>query len=186
VIFAALAAAEAVPAGTGSGELRLTSVQTKLVTVDVKPDRSNVGDTEIATATVYDVVTAAAIGQGELLCTILNQAARSCEATYSLPEGRIMTAGVIDNLRRYEVAIVGGTELYDKVRGFLSVTTTTIRPPRQLLSFHLLDVTAAAQATPAALRPATTPPEANPTQSQAPHGRGRKAGHEPAQGRGHH
>jgi hypothetical protein len=185
-MFVALAAAEVVPAGTGSVELRLASVQTKLVTVDVKPDRTNVGDTEIVMATIYNGVAAAAMGQGAMLCTVLNQTARSCTATYALPQGRIVTAGVINNLRRYEVAIVGGTEVYDKVRGFLSVSTTTSRPVRQLLSFHLLDVTAAAQVPPAPLSPATTAPEANPSQLGPPHGRGRKAGHEPAHGHGHH
>jgi hypothetical protein len=189
VIFVALAVAESVPAGAGSSELRLTSVLAKLVTVDVKPDRSSAGDTEIETAILYDGVSAATIGRGELLCTVLNKPARSCTATYVLPQGRIVTAGVIDNLRRYEVAIVGGTGLYEQVRGFLSVSTTTLGPLGQLLSFHLLDVTAAAQVAPAALRPATTvprPPATKPTQPGSPHGRGRKAGHEPAHGRGHH
>jgi hypothetical protein len=189
VIFVALAVVEAVPAGAGSSELRLTSVQTTFVTVDVKPDRSSAGDTEIATAIVYDGVSAAPIGRGELLCTVLNKPARSCTTTYALPQGRIVTAGVIDNLRRYEMAIVGGTGLYEQVRGFLSVSKTTLRPLRQLLSFHLLDVTAAAEVPPAALRPATTAPtapEANPTRPGLSHGRGRKAGHEPAHGRGHH
>jgi hypothetical protein len=210
VICAALAAAPSAPAETGSIELRLTSVQTKFVTVDVKPDSGRAGDTEIAMASIYNGVTPAAIGHGTLLCTVLTRATRSCEATYVLPQGQIMTDSVIGSLRSFEVAIVGGTGLYDKVRGSLSVTTTTLRPLRQRLSFHLLDVAlplavvapaavlapppeapATVPASPTVSSPATTVP--SPPELATSPGRGRKVGHLGKShghghddGRGHH
>jgi hypothetical protein len=185
VICAALAAAPTAPAGTSSTELRLISVQTRFVTVDANPDPGRVGDTEIATAKLYNGISAAPIGHGTLLCTVLTRASRSCQATYVLPQGQIMTDSVIGSPRRYEVAIVGGTELFNKVRGSLSVTTTTLRPFRQQLSFHLLDVALPAQVAPAALLPTPTVP--TPPEPASSPGRGRKVGHGgKSHGRGHH
>jgi hypothetical protein len=186
VICAALAATASAPARTGSAELRLISVQTRFATVDVKPDRRSAGDTETATSIVYNGLIPTAIGHGNMLCTVLDQATRSCAATYALPQGQIMTAGVIGSLRRYEVAIVGGTELYDKVRGSLSVTTTTLRPLRQRLSFHLLDVDLPPVVAPAALPSTPAVATATPPEPASSHGRGRKAGHVgKGHGRGH-
>jgi hypothetical protein len=44
---------------------------------------------------------------------------------------------VIGSRLIYELAIVGGTELYDNARGSLVVTTTALTPRRQVLVFRL-------------------------------------------------
>jgi hypothetical protein len=164
-ICVALAADTSAPAAIGSADLRLTGFQTKRTNVDVNPRGRSAGDSDIITVTLYDGVTAAPIGGGTLLCIFLGQASSSCTATYGLPQGRITTAGVIDNPRRYVVAITGGTELYDNARGTLAVTTTALNPRRELLVFHLVDQAAPQPVVPSAVRPPATAQRASPRQA---------------------
>jgi hypothetical protein len=128
----------AADAGTGPATIRITNVQTKLTTVDVGARGRSPGDLEIVAQSLYNTrVTPAPIGHADVLCTLLTRTKRSCTATYALPKGNIVTSGVIDSRLIYEVAITGGTELYDNARGSLVVTTTGLRPRRQVLVFRL-------------------------------------------------
>lgn len=141
----------------------------------------------------------AVIGHAEVVCTLLGRTKRSCTATYVLPKGRIVTDGVIRNRLMYEQAITGGTEFYDSARGTLVVTTTGLRPRRQLLVFRLVDLTgsqavnaSAAQPPTAALLPPTPTAGPNadrrqPRRGQAGNkaGTGRPAGHK-GHGNGRH
>jgi hypothetical protein len=138
-VAVAVASAVAVAhGGTGPGTIRITNVQTKLTTVDVGARRRSPGDLEIIAQTLFNTrVTSRPIGHADLLCTLLTRTTRSCTATYELPKGNIVTSGVIDSRLIYEVAITGGTELYDNARGSLVVTTTALRPWRQVLVFRL-------------------------------------------------
>jgi hypothetical protein len=134
---AAYAVASAV-AGTGPGTIRITNVQTKLTTVDVGARGRSPGDLEIVAQQLYNKrVTSRPIGRADVLCTLLARTTMSCTATYQLPKGNIVTSGVIDSRLIYEVAITGGTELYDNARGSLVVTTTALNPRRQVLVFRL-------------------------------------------------
>jgi len=125
-------------AGTGPAAIRITNVQLKLKTVDLGAKGTGAGDLEIISEALYNRrVTPNAIGHADVLCTLVSRTRRSCTATYTLPKGRIVTSGVIDNRLIYELAIVGGTELYDNARGSLVVTTTALSPRRQVLVFRL-------------------------------------------------
>jgi hypothetical protein len=138
VVATAVAYAVGVDAGTGPATIRITNVQTKLTTVDVGARGRGPGDLEIVAQALYNTrVTPTPIGHADVLCTLLTRTRRSCTATYALPKGNIVTSGVIDSRLIYEVAITGGTELYDNARGSLVVTTTALHPRRQILVFRL-------------------------------------------------
>jgi hypothetical protein len=139
--IAAALATVAVPsagAGTPPATIRITNVQLSIKTVDQRPRGESAGDLEIIGQALYNRrVTPTPIGHADILCTLISATRRSCTSTYSLPKGRIVTSGVIDTRLIYELAIVGGTELYDNARGSLVVTTTALNPRRQLLVFRL-------------------------------------------------
>jgi hypothetical protein len=56
---------------------------------------------------------------------------------YELPKGELVTTGEIGNRLIFELAVVGGTELYDNARGSVVVTTTSLKPRREVLVFRL-------------------------------------------------
>jgi hypothetical protein len=77
------------------------------------------------------------IGSAYVVCMFLDRRARQCNGTYLLPKGKIVVAGALDSRLLYEVAIIGGTGLYDNARGALTVTSTALRPRRDVLIFRL-------------------------------------------------
>ena len=46
-------------------------------------------------------------------------------------------SGAITSRLLFEVAVTGGTGLYDNARGTLTVTSTGLRPRREVLIFRL-------------------------------------------------
>lgn len=139
-LVTALAAVAAPSAGAGTppATIRITNVQTSIKTIDQGARGEGAGDLEIISQALYNRrVTPTPIGHADILCTLISQTRRSCTSTYTLPKGRIVTSGVIDTRLIYELAIVGGTELYDNARGSLVVTTTALNPRRQILVFRL-------------------------------------------------
>jgi hypothetical protein len=140
IVCAAVAAA-VVPSAlaiTGPGTIRITNVQTSYRLVDEGRRGRSAGDLEIIQQSLYNRrVTAKPIGHAWILCTMLSRDARSCTTTYFLPKGSIVTSGVIGSRLIYELAVTGGTELYDNARGSLVVTTTALNPRRQVLVFRL-------------------------------------------------
>ena len=54
------------------------------------------------------------------------------------PEGTIVVAGSVRFRDFFKLAVVGGTEIYDNVRGSLTVTSTRDRPRREILIFRLI------------------------------------------------
>jgi hypothetical protein len=77
------------------------------------------------------------LGSSVLLCTYVNRRERTCTATYTLPKGTVVAAGVMGSRLLYQLAIVGGTGLYDNARGSITVTTYRLRPRRNVLIFRL-------------------------------------------------
>ena len=74
-----------------------------------------------------------------MLCTTVSSSNQSCSATYFLPQGEIVVQGVIGSRLIYAMAVVGGTGLYDNVRGSLTVTSLKRSPSvRELLVFRLV------------------------------------------------
>lgn len=136
-VIAAIAAAAAMGA-TGPAEIRITDVQTSDAVV--RPVNGGMaGAVELVRQRLYNPsVSQAPIGNAGLTCTYFDARERNCSGTYSLPRGNIVVAGTIRSRLLYDIAVVGGTGLYDNARGTLTVTSTALRPRRrEVLLFRL-------------------------------------------------
>jgi len=128
-------AAVAVSATTGPAVVRITDVQVGFRTVGGSPGR--VGVVEIVQQRLHNPSIGHSIGRGDLLCTYVDHRARQCSGTYSLPRGKIIVAGAVASRLLCEYAVIGGTGIFDNARGTLTVTTTGLRPRREVLVFRL-------------------------------------------------
>jgi hypothetical protein len=72
-----------------------------------------------------------------MICTSVSRSEQICSGSFMLPKGTIVVSGVRQSRLLYELAIVGGTDLYDNARGTLTSTVTKLRPRRDLLLFRL-------------------------------------------------
>jgi hypothetical protein len=127
-------------AATGPEFIRITDRQFGYTRVDLgRPGRSP-GDQEIIFDKVFNRrITSKPIGTGQFVCTFLRGRTRMCTLTVSLPKGELIASGVVRYRQIYDLAITGGTRLYDDARGTLTITRTTSRPQpvRELLYFRL-------------------------------------------------
>jgi hypothetical protein len=78
-----------------------------------------------------------AIGHSDFVCTYTGPRSRQCQATYFLPKGKIVVSGSMRYREFFKLAVVGGTDLYDNVRGSVSGTLYRRGPRRELLVFRL-------------------------------------------------
>jgi len=127
-------------AATGPEFIRITDRQFGYTRVDVGPRGLSPGDQEIIFDKVFNRrITRKPIGTAQFLCTFTRGHTRVCTATVSLPKGELVASGTVRYRQFYDLAIVGGTRLYDDARGTLTVTRTTShpRPVRELLYFRL-------------------------------------------------
>jgi hypothetical protein len=140
--LAALAATLALPAAHAldrPGTIQITDTESKHTRVDNGKHGSSVGDVDVYNLQLFNKrITPKSIGHGEMVCTLAGVRRQSCIVTYVLPQGHISAQGVIDSRLIYELAIVGGTGLYNNVRGSLTVTSLGRKPPRELLVFRLV------------------------------------------------
>jgi hypothetical protein len=142
-VFCATAVAAAAVVGTASGstspaQIRITDVQASYRYVPAVGG-GKTGAQEIVRQRLYNPrLSGKQIGRADLLCTYLDAQARTCTGTYALPRGSLVVAGAIQSRLLYEIAVVGGTGLYDNARGSLTVTSTAVRPKRrEVLLFRL-------------------------------------------------
>jgi hypothetical protein len=127
-------------AGTGPATVRITAEQEKILPgVDAGPKGQSPGDTEIVRETLYNHhITSRALGHAEFVCTYTIGRSRLCEGTFFLPKGKLMVEGPLRYRQFYELAVVGGTELYDNARGSLTMTRLSEDPVRTLALFRLV------------------------------------------------
>ena len=79
------------------------------------------------------------IGRSELLCTFVDSGrSRICRGTYILPKGKLVVGGSLLYRQFYDLAVIGGTGLYDNARGTLTVTHTGRKPVRNAVVFRLV------------------------------------------------
>ncbi len=124
-------------AATGPATIRITSREVSRVRLD-NPGPGRMGDTEIVKQNLFNKrIKSKPIGTSDYLCTFTSSRMRSCTVTIELPKGRLVAGGTIGFLELYELAILGGTRLYDNARGTLTVIQTTQKPRRQILVFRL-------------------------------------------------
>jgi hypothetical protein len=124
-------------ATTGPGTIRITDKQADFKLV-VSGGQGRIGDMEVIRQVLYSPsISGRAIGRAYLLCTFMSHRSRQCTATYLLPRGKIVVAGALDSRLFYQLAVTGGTGLYDNARGTLTVTSTGFKPRRDVLIFRL-------------------------------------------------
>ena len=142
-IAAALAGAFAVSgwtsaAGTGPATVRVVDRQFGYTRVDIGPHGLSPGDSEVITTRVFNrKVTSRPIGSGRFICTFTNGLNRTCIVSVTLPRGQLVASGGVRYRQFYELAVIGGTGLYDNARGTMTVIRTTRNPTREILLFRL-------------------------------------------------
>jgi hypothetical protein len=123
----------------GPGVIRITGTRTSSFHLDVGLHGPSAGDIDIFRELLYNRrVTSKALGHAEIVCTATGSRSNSCSGTFFLPKGKIVTVGPMNYPEFYEMAVVGGTGLYDNVRGTLTVTALGGKPVRFLIFFRLL------------------------------------------------
>jgi hypothetical protein len=121
----------------GPGTIRVTDKLVKHIHVDGGPGRA--GDLDFYRQSLYNKgITKSPIGHSDLTCTNTGTGSQSCSGTYFLPKGKIMVTGVIASRLFYDLAVIGGTGLYDNVRGTLTVTYLGGSPEGEFLLFRLV------------------------------------------------
>lgn len=126
-------------AATGPATIRVTDRQLAVTRVDVGARGISPGDMEIIRLRLLQRGTRSVIGRAELLCTFVDsKRSRVCRGTYFLPKGKLIVGGSILFQQFYELAVLGGTGLYDNARGTLRVTQTQRKPVRHVALFRLV------------------------------------------------
>jgi hypothetical protein len=126
-------------AGTGPALIRITDRELEVTRVDIGRRGTSPGDVEVVRLRLLQRGTGTTLGIGELICTFADSVrSRVCRGTYTLPRGKLVVGGSILYRRFYDLAVLGGTGLYDNARGTLTVTRTHRKPVRDLLVFRLV------------------------------------------------
>jgi len=121
------------------GTVRITDAETSHVHIDMGKAGKSAGDLDVYSQALYNKrITTKAIGHGKMTCTAVGTTGQSCTAAYFLPQGEIVVQGVITSRLIYELAVIGGTGLYNNVRGSLTVTSLERKPTKELLVFRLV------------------------------------------------
>ena len=124
---------------TGPATIRITDRQTSFERVDIGRRGRSAGDVEVTNALVFNRrITQRALGHIEIVCTYTIGINRHCRGTLFMPRGKIVVGGTMRYRQFYELAILGGTGLYDNARGTLTVTRIGRRPARHILFFRLV------------------------------------------------
>ena len=138
-IFAASPSQSRSEASTGPATITINDRQVAVTRVDLGAHGTSPGDVEVVRTTLLQRGTRDVIGRGELVCTFVDTVrSRVCRGTYVLPKGKLVVGGSILYRQFYDLAVVGGTGLYDNARGTLTVTRTHRRPVRDLVVFRLV------------------------------------------------
>jgi hypothetical protein len=135
----------AIPASSGAeasvapGPIRLTDREISSKRVDLGPRGRSPGDMQILRHLLYNQrIRQRSLGHVELLCTFVVGNSRQCRGTYFLPRGKLIVGGSIVFPQIYELAVLGGTGIYDNARGTLTITRTARKPNRSIVHFRLV------------------------------------------------
>ena len=126
-------------AGTGPATITISDRELAVTRLDLGAHGTSPGDVEIVRTRLLQRGTRDIIGHGELVCTFVDTVrSRVCRGTYVLPKGKLVVGGSILYRQFYDLAVLGGTGLYDNARGTLTVTRTHRKPVRDLVVFRLV------------------------------------------------
>jgi hypothetical protein len=120
------------------GTIKITDRLVEHIHVHGPSKQTNAGSLDFYRQQLYNKgITPMPIGHSDLTCVNTGTGSSNCTGTYFLPEGKIMVGGVIASRLFYQVAVVGGTGVYDNVNGTLTVTYLGGRPSQEFLIFRL-------------------------------------------------
>ena len=126
-------------AGTGPAVIRVNDRVLADTRIDVGARGRSAGDMEVVRARLLQRGSLDVLGRSELVCTFVDAGrSRVCRGTYILPKGKIVVGGSILYSQFYDLAVLGGTGLYDNARGTLTITRTHRKPVRNLVLFRLV------------------------------------------------
>jgi hypothetical protein len=124
---------------TVPAQIGISGQQTTYARVDLGRKKTSPGDMEIVRYRLFNRrVSTRPIGHADLVCTFTIRTARVCRGTYSLPKGKLVVGGSITFRQLYQLAVLGGTGLYDNARGTMTATRINRRPRREFLLFRLV------------------------------------------------
>ena len=122
----------------GPGTIKLTTRQIGSSFNDIAAPGRGPGDVILIRELLYNKgIRKAPIGHSEMVCTYTGRRWQQCSGTYFLPRGKIVVAGSLRYREFFKLAVVGGTDLYDNVRGSVSATMYSREPRRSILIFRL-------------------------------------------------
>jgi hypothetical protein len=123
---------------TGPGTIRITDRQVKHIHVDGGPRGKGAGDQDFYRELLFNRgITPEPLGHSDIMCTNTGTGSANCSGTYFLPKGKLMVAGVLASRLFYELAVIGGTRLYENARGTLTGIALGGSPRRGILIFRL-------------------------------------------------
>jgi hypothetical protein len=126
------------PELSGPGTIRITSRDIAVSVDNRGAARRDAGDVILVRQLLFNkAIRQAPIGHSDLVCTFTGSKARQCSGTYFLPRGKIVVVGSMRYREFYKLAVVGGTDIYDNVRGSFSATRYASKPTREILVFRL-------------------------------------------------
>lgn len=126
------------PGLTGPGTIKLTTRQIGATLSNNGPPGRGPGDVLLIRELLYNKgIRKAPIGHSEMVCTYTGMRWQQCSGTYFLPRGKIVVARSLRYREFFKLAVVGGTDLYDNVRGSVSATMYSRNPRRSILIFRL-------------------------------------------------
>lgn len=140
VLAAAAAGDSTLRAGTGPAKIGITDRLIRVDRVDIGARGTSPGDMEIVRSSLFNRrVTPRAIGHSQLVCTFVDSGrSRVCRGTYFLPRGKLVVGGSLRFRQFYDLAVLGGTGLYDNARGTVTITRTSNSPVRNVVLFRLV------------------------------------------------
>jgi hypothetical protein len=120
------------------GVIRVTDRMVKHTHVDEGKHGPGAGDFDFFRQLLFNKgITTDPIGHSDLTCINTGSGSMNCSGTYFLPKGKIMVGGVIASRLFYELAILGGTGIYDNVNGSMTATFLGGSPAHEFLIFRL-------------------------------------------------
>ena len=83
-------------------------------------------------------ITPRAIGHYEMVCTYTFGLSRNCRVTFFFRRGTLVAGGALRFRQLYQLAVLGGTGLYDNARGTLTVRRIKRKPLQERVVFRLV------------------------------------------------
>jgi hypothetical protein len=123
----------------GPGTIRITDKLVRHIHVDGGEPGRGAGDLDFYRELLYNRgITPTPIGHSDVMCTSTGTGSANCSGTYFLPKGKLMVDGVLASRLFFELAVIGGTHLYENARGTLTVTALGGSTRHEFLIFRLV------------------------------------------------